>query len=170
MVHRVWPSLVCVLVSLGFFGCEQDQVIAMDRSPAAPSYRSEEPGMMELNPEVWAWAARPLLIFSDSSDHPALTKQRELLARHRAELVERDIVVIEIIGQDITLYGEPRQADTAQLKRRHDIPPDARFAVRLVGKDTGIKLRRDTPVTAVELFGLIDSMPMRQQEIRDATR
>jgi hypothetical protein len=36
----------------------------------------------------------------------------------------------------------------------------------LVGKDGGIKLKRGDQVDLREIFGLIDSMPMRQREMR----
>ena len=39
------------------------------------------------------------------------------------------------------------------------------FRVRLVGKDGGVKLDRDTPMTTDALFALIDAMPMRQDEM-----
>ena len=39
------------------------------------------------------------------------------------------------------------------------------FRVRLVGKDGGVKLDRDTPMTTEALFTIIDAMPMRQDEL-----
>ncbi|NBF41151.1 MAG: DUF4174 domain-containing protein [Spirochaetes bacterium] len=41
------------------------------------------------------------------------------------------------------------------------------FVVLLIGKDGGVKLRAEEPVTTTELFSLIDSMPMRRREIRE---
>lgn len=41
------------------------------------------------------------------------------------------------------------------------------FAFRLIGRDGGVKLRRDRPVPAEELFAVIDAMPMRQAERRE---
>ncbi len=40
------------------------------------------------------------------------------------------------------------------------------FQVLLIGKDGGIKMRSATPVAAEDILSLIDSMPMRQQEMR----
>ena len=42
----------------------------------------------------------------------------------------------------------------------------AAFEVLLIGKDGGVKLRRDKPVAAFEITALIDTMPMRQDEMR----
>lgn len=40
------------------------------------------------------------------------------------------------------------------------------FRTILVGKDGGIKLNSDKPLDACALFNLIDTMPMRRQEMR----
>ena len=40
------------------------------------------------------------------------------------------------------------------------------FRVVLIGKDGGVKLRQEEPISVADLFALIDSMPMRKQEMR----
>lgn len=47
-----------------------------------------------------------------------------------------------------------------------DVASDASFGVLLIGKDGHVKLRRGTPVAASEITALIDTMPMRQDEMR----
>jgi len=44
------------------------------------------------------------------------------------------------------------------------------FQVLLIGKDGGVKLRSSEPVSMKDLFGLIDSMPMRQQEMESKNK
>ena len=39
------------------------------------------------------------------------------------------------------------------------------FALRLIGKDGGVKMSRDVATPMVEIYALIDSMPMRQGEM-----
>lgn len=41
---------------------------------------------------------------------------------------------------------------------------DGGLIVLLIGKDSGVKLRSDRPLTAEQIFTTIDRMPMRQQE------
>jgi len=41
------------------------------------------------------------------------------------------------------------------------------FHAILIGKDGGVKGRWDSPVDMDALFGLIDAMPMRRQEMRE---
>lgn len=55
------------------------------------------------------------------------------------------------------------ESDTA--RSRFGIERGA-FAAVLVGKDGGEKFRSEEPVPAEKLFGLIDAMPMRRQEIQ----
>jgi len=43
------------------------------------------------------------------------------------------------------------------------------FMVVLIGKDGGEKLRREEGATLGEIFGLIDTMPMRRREMRGKT-
>jgi hypothetical protein len=40
------------------------------------------------------------------------------------------------------------------------------FRVMLIGKDGGVKLNSEQPVTVNQIFELIDSMPMRHHEMR----
>ena len=79
-------------------------------------------------------------------------------------------MVIEAIGADVTVDGSPREADAAELRSRYGVGESEPFAVMLVGKDTGVKLRRGQPVTMDEVFGLIDTMPMRRREMGNASR
>ena len=82
---------------------------------------------------------------------------------------ERDVVVIHVFA------GEQASADgvdigPAAARDLHDAfgPRDANggLTVVLVGKDGSEKLRRTGVVDPTELFDLIDSMPMRQEEMR----
>ena len=42
--------------------------------------------------------------------------------------------------------------------------------ILLVGKDGGVKLRSEEPVSIQRIFDLIDSMPMRRREMREKGR
>ncbi|MEM1108127.1 MAG: DUF4174 domain-containing protein [Planctomycetota bacterium] len=162
-------SLTAVVIGLG---CEQPRP-TLDRTPIAPNVVpvvQANTTLVELNMYDFAWSNRPLLVFADGPDRQALVEQRDELAGYRDALAKRDMVVVEILGESITVDGKPYLADVEDLKKRYGVAADAGFAVRLVGKDTGVKLRRDRPVAVEELLALIDAMPMRRQEIRDRSR
>jgi hypothetical protein len=101
--------------------------------------------------------ARILVVAAPDAQDPSLRAQRELLVPVRAELRERDLVVVEAIGTG---------PEAAALRRRLGLPEGA-FRAALVGKDGGAKLKAAEPLTPQRLFATIDAMPMRQDEVRE---
>ena len=85
---------------------------------------------------------------------------------YRHGLNERDIVVIFVIEDAVSTKGRPAGPVSAvDLREVYGALPHE-FRVVLVGKDGGVKLRQEEPISAADLFALIDSMPMRKQEMR----
>ncbi len=109
------------------------------------------------------WKNRIVLVFGKADD-PKVARQLETLMSQKAELEERDIVVIGVSHEKATAtYGQVPALDPAKLRKDADIDDDG-FQVILVGKDRGIKLRSRDVVGDVEMFDLIDRMPMRRAE------
>jgi len=102
------------------------------------------------------WNNRVLLLFAPSTNNDQIIQQKQMLDSHSAGLEERDLKVFEITGSS--------QADE-QLRGRFHVKADS-FAVVLVGKDGSQKLKRSQPTDPEEVFKLIDSMPMRKEEMR----
>lgn len=117
---------------------------------------------------VYAWKNRLLLLFADRADDPELRRQQAILAADPAGQTERQIVVISVIGAAVRVAGGRDSGLVAAMVRR-DVGVAAGFAVVLVGKDTGIKLRRRAPVDLDRLYSTIDAMPMRRRERREQT-
>ena len=86
------------------------------------------------------WKQRVLIIDTPSLQSAPYLQQISAFDAAAAGLKERDLQVI-------TQTSAPA------------------FRVRLVGKDGGVKLDRDTPMTTDALFALIDAMPMRQEDL-----
>lgn len=124
------------------------------------------PGAAIGNPiDRWAWAYRPLVVFSPDSGHKHLAEQRKLLSQVRADLIERDMTIVEIVdGEAAAVLGPKPDMDAQALIDRLRFEGD-RFEVVLIGKDTSVKLRSDRPVAPEDVFALIDRMPMRRQEM-----
>ncbi|KQM32260.1 hypothetical protein ASF03_12290 [Rhizobium sp. Leaf68] len=109
------------------------------------------------------WKKRVIIVFADADDQ-RLERQVKILTDQRAELEERDLVVISLINDEAsTAFGNVAKPDAAALRDEAGVKKGS-FQVILVGKDGGIKLRSDTVVPDVELFDVIDRMPMRQAE------
>src|SRR5690606_22044702 len=93
-----------------------------------------------------------------------MRQQLDFLDKNRSELADRDMVVIAVEGdQAQAVYGSADKPDAAALRREARVS-DTRFHAVLVGKDGGIKLKTTDVLGESDLFGLIDRMPMRQNE------
>jgi len=111
--------------------------------------------------------ARPLLIFAPKPDDPRLEIQLRTLKEHAAETQERDLVPIALpfhTPSPTDAVLAPGAAEAAR-RRFHVAPGD--FAVILIGKDGGAKLRSDKPFSMEKLNETIDAMPMRQDEMKN---
>jgi hypothetical protein len=107
------------------------------------------------------WKNRVLILFGDKGD-ASVARQVGILTAQTKELAERDMVVLQVSGDVVeTIYGKAGPVDARKLRAEADVE-DGSFRVILVGKDGGVKLRSETVVSDVEMFDLIDRMPMRQ--------
>ncbi len=115
----------------------------------------------------WRWQKRVLVISAASEEDASFGTQLEALQASEAEFAERDLVLISLLDDSGAAADRQLSAQqVAGLREALDIEPGA-FALRLVGKDGGTKLSREAPVSMLEIYGLIDTMPMRRQEMRD---
>ncbi len=109
---------------------------------------------------------RPLLIFAPGPNDPQLEIQMRTLQEHAAAVQDRNLAVIALPYQTPPPSQlELSPADAEAARRRFGIEPDE-FAVILLGKDGGQKLRSDKPVSMDRLAETIDAMPMRQDEMK----
>lgn len=108
---------------------------------------------------VAAIEARPrlLVVTAPAPDDRSLIVQRRAIAGWRQGAAERDLRVVEVVGDRVT----GAQEDARTLRRRYHLPA-SRFAVVLVGKDRSVAMRAATPLPAARLEATIDAMPMRR--------
>jgi hypothetical protein len=99
------------------------------------------------------WRNRVLVILAPRASDGAFETQKNAYERAKDEYNERDLVVLAESDED------------GPLHRRFHVPA-SEFRVLLVGKDGHTALERSKPVGNEDLFGLIDAMPMRRQEMR----
>ena len=99
------------------------------------------------------WKRRAVVVLAAGAGDARFARQVEALRAKR-----------HLLGDYQTkLVAVPR--DDAALRVRLGLPPQG-FAVALVGKDGGVKESWREPVEPARIFGLIDRMPMRQDEVR----
>jgi hypothetical protein len=114
----------------------------------------------------YEWKYRPLLVFATSEDKAMLALQRQIVAGGRAGFADRDIVVIWVVDDGISVDFGPSPGQTAVALRTRYGASRRDFRVILVGKDGGTKLSAAAPLSAAALFKTIDAMPMRRDEMR----
>jgi Domain of unknown function (DUF4174) len=115
---------------------------------------------------AYRWENRVLLVFAPDVDSTHYLRQQEMLLNAESGLNERDVVVISVLKDVVSTREEPAAPVSADdLRDAYDVLPHD-FRVVLIGKDGGVKLSQDEPILAADLFALIDSMPMRKQEMR----
>lgn len=105
------------------------------------------------------WQKRVLLLAAPTAGQADFRQQKALLAAAGPGLAARDFVVLEAINDQLT------QADKQFLTRKFGIQPP-QFAVVLIGKDGGVKQKSSQPIPPADLFGTVDQMPMRREEMR----
>ena len=117
------------------------------------------------------WKNRLLFLFAPNRSHPLFDALQKSIAIEQAEVADRDLVIFEILESDSSRMDmtdlDPQVAQS--LRDKFDVPR-GRFAVILVGKDGGIKLERQEETRLEDIFALIDSMPMRREEMRQKSR
>jgi hypothetical protein len=116
----------------------------------------------------YRWKNRLLLIFSPTRSNPNFATFNQDLMRRSLEVDDRDLIVFRILEEGPSQRGKKPLApeDAENLRRRFGARPGV-FTVILIGKDGGVKMVREDHAELQEIFDLIDSMPMRQREMRE---
>jgi Domain of unknown function (DUF4174) len=104
------------------------------------------------------YSKRKILLLAEHNQNTDLKQQQKILSADSAGLADRDIIVAVI-----TPASDENRYD--QLTKNK-----IGFRLILIGKDGGEKLTSDKPVTLQQLYGLIDSMPMRKYEIETRSK
>lgn len=111
------------------------------------------------------WKDRLLLLFSNRQDDAVALQQLKRFRNDTAALKERDLLIYRISPKIVTgPEGEPEITSEWFYKYYH-VGKDE-FNLILIGKDGGEKLRSEELIEVQKVFDLIDSMPMRQAEMR----
>ncbi|MFO7738870.1 MAG: DUF4174 domain-containing protein [Desulfatiglandaceae bacterium] len=120
-----------------------------------------------LNLSQFQWKNRLLLLFAPSPTHPSFDQLHKSLQVRNAGVKDRDLVVFEIFESDrSTMNNDSLDPQTARSLREEFSVSQGEFRVILIGKDGGIKLKRQSQTRLEDIFSLIDAMPMRREEMR----
>jgi hypothetical protein len=117
---------------------------------------------------MYRWENRLLMVFAPTQSDVGYLEFEKDLSKSTPELMDRDLVVFRIFEKARSRVGEQliESEDAEQLRRRFEVRR-GKFTVILIGKDGGVKVTREGRVELEEIFDRIDSMPMRQREMRE---
>ena len=136
-----------------------------------PTYQSLAPfsfhGEEMSNPlSQYRWHYRLLVVFAPTSENPEYLEQAQQISKYNQGYIERSMLVIKVIensSMPFIIINSSRLLGS-QLRSFFNITRD-QFSVLLIGKDGGIKLNSSCVINSCDLFDLIDSMPMRSDEL-----
>jgi hypothetical protein len=145
-------SLICILLFL---------LLSFSMAQAG-----EKASVADLDLDSLRWKKRVLVLFSPSETDVSFQSQKQGLASSAQAVLDRELMILEIVEQGQSRAGnQPLSEKAVQDIRKRLGVETGPFQVLLIGKDGGVKLRSREPVSTKDLFGLIDSMPMRRQEM-----
>ena len=121
------------------------------------------------------WQSRVLIIQAPSDSSNAYQEQIKEFRDSENELKERKIVLYEVINDMVRMTDYHGEKSDNSWQKAHksmiaEFGGDDEFRITLIGLDGGIKLEKRTVLKMEELFGKIDSMPMRMNELKNQQR
>lgn len=128
-------------------------------------------GKNNIDLSEYIWKNRLLLLFTPSPRGSRYLELEEDLSSQEEEVLDRDLLVFHILERGETKLGNSPLPESSgdYLREQFSINPGT-FTFLLIGKDGGVKLRKEGQVKLQEIFSLIDSMPMRQREMREKSQ
>lgn len=111
------------------------------------------------------WENRVLLIYTSEKNSEKLNKQLSILSKDKEGLAERKLIIYSFTENAYRKNFEKNWKESNSLFKKFVNKKDD-FTVWLIGLDGGIKLKQNTILAKIQLFALIDGMPMRKREIK----
>ncbi len=129
-------------------------------------YESEQTANRKLDLKAYQWENRLLLFFAPTPEDETYQKQQGALEGHAKKMEDRDILTFTLFEDAPSYAGSVEVAKSeANLIRQDFQIKSGEFTLLLIGKDSQVKINSQNVVPANDIFALIDSMPMRQQEV-----
>jgi len=114
------------------------------------------------------WENRLLIIYAKNVDSQTLNSQLNQIKKQKNEFEERALKVIVLRNEKVEIWSsnQPQKLDYNQIMKDLNIEIEKEYQNLLIGKDGGVKLKNNSPISNIKIFNTIDAMPMRQREMR----
>lgn len=122
---------------------------------------------IKAQPSDFQWENRILIVIADSESDSLYRVQMQEFKGEENGFDERDLITFTVFRNGKSRLDDSvlNESSAAAIIERYGSGSTG-FLCLLIGKDGGVKLEKESPVAVKEIFGLIDSMPMRQREMR----
>ena len=112
------------------------------------------------------WKDRLILIIAENEKNEKFQEQLTELQKNQKGLKDRKLVIYQILPEKYsTGFQINNWKNSAKLYKKYKAE-ESDFHIILIGLDGGKKLYQTEILSAEKLFDTIDSMPMRQSEMR----
>lgn len=118
----------------------------------------------------YQWKKRLVFLVDETMKTPAMCSQLKMFSTKTKELEERETLLFQLTPNTIVLSNEEKSTlSPKEVYASLSISKDFKGVI-LVGKDGGVKLKKDFEVPPDAVFSLIDGMPMRKSEMKGKRR
>lgn len=112
------------------------------------------------------WKDRVLLIYAENNTSELYLQQMDELLKDKEGLDERKLVLYSMTPSHVKKGWGDLEWEARNKSFGYFHNPKVEFEIILLGLDGSVKLRQNQLLTRKLLFAEIDSMPMRQNELR----
>jgi NADH dehydrogenase [ubiquinone] 1 alpha subcomplex assembly factor 1 len=114
----------------------------------------------------YQWQNRVLIASADAPNDPQLVSLEDERAKTGEEFADRDLILVTLLSTGESMAGNRVLTPDEVASARETLGlTTTDFALRLIGKDGTVKLSTDSAVPIAEVYALIDTMPMRRNEL-----
>ncbi|MCH2044477.1 MAG: DUF4174 domain-containing protein [Saprospiraceae bacterium] len=121
------------------------------------------------------WKNRILIVKTNSKSAEIYQTQIRLFEAATEGLADRKLVLYQMANQEFEFidYAHPHSTQKGSWSTQDHqklLNQSEDFEVLLLGLDGRVKLRKTEVLNIQELYGIIDVMPMRRQELREKSK